>query len=106
MLPSPLFENLIVSELLKERFNKGATDNLYYWRDKTGNEVDILIDSAGKLTAIEMKAGETISTDFFKGIEYFSSLKTGRVEKLLVYGGNQEQKRSNGIIVKPWNKLI
>ena len=102
----PLFENLMVSELLKERFNAGAADNLYYWRDKTGNEVDVLMDHAGKLTAIEMKAGETIATDFFKGIEYFSSLKTGAVQKLLIYGGNQEQKRSNGIIVKPWNKLI
>ena len=100
-----LFENLVVSELLKERFNAGAADNLYYWRDKTGNEVDVLMDNAGKLTAIEMKAGETISTDFFKGIEYFSSLKTGAVQKLLIYGGNQEQKRSNGIIVKPWNNL-
>lgn len=100
-----LFENLVISELLKERFNAGAADNLYYWRDKTGNEVDVLMDNAGKLTAIEMKAGETISTDFFKGIEYFSSLKTGAVQKLLIYGGNQEQKRSNGIIVKPWNNL-
>lgn len=101
----PLFENMIVSELLKERFNAGTADNLYYWRDKTGNEVDILLDKAGKLTAMELKAGETISKDFFKGIEYFSSLNTKTVQKLIVYGGKQEQKRSNGIIVKPWNKL-
>jgi uncharacterized protein len=99
-----LFENLIVSELLKERFNAGKADNLYYWRDKTGNEVDIIIDKAGKLTAIELKAGETIATDFFKGLEYFSSLSKNKVEKLLVYGGKQEQKRSNGIVVKPWDK--
>ena len=101
----PLFENMIISELLKERFNAGATDNLYYWRDKTGNEVDVLIDNAGKLTAIELKAGETISSDFFRGLEYFSSLNKKTVQQLLVYGGNQEQKRSNGIIVMPWNKL-
>ena len=101
----PLFENLIVSDLLKQRFNAGAADNLYYWRDKTGNEVDVLIDNAGNITAMELKAGETVSTDFFKGIEYFSSLKTKTVQKLLVYGGKEEQQRSNGIIVKPWNKL-
>jgi predicted AAA+ superfamily ATPase len=101
----PLFENMIVSELLKQRFNTGATDNLYYWRDKTGNEVDALIDNAGKLTAIELKAGETISSDFFKGLDYFSSLNTKPVRQLLIYGGKQEQKRSNGTIVKPWDKL-
>ncbi len=101
----PLFENLVVSELLKERFNTGEADNLFYWRDKTGNEVDILIDKAGKLTAMELKAGETVSTDFFKGIEYFSALNTKTVQKIIVYGGKQEQQRSSGIIVKPWNKF-
>jgi predicted AAA+ superfamily ATPase len=100
-----LFENMIVSELLKERFNTGATDNLYYWRDKTGNEVDIVLDNAGKLTAMELKAGETISQDFFKGIEYFAALNNSPIKKILVYGGKEEQERSSGIIVKPWNKL-
>ncbi len=102
----PLFENMIVSELLKHRFNHGENDNLYYWRDKTGNEVDILTENEGQLTAIELKSGETISNDFFKGLNYFSALETNVEEKLLVYGGNQEQKRSNGIQIKPWDKLI
>jgi uncharacterized protein len=101
-----LFENLIVSELLKDRFNKGESDNLFYWRDKTGNEIDILTENAEKLTAIELKAGETISNDFFKGLNYFSALETNTVEKLLVYGGNQPQNRSNGIVIKPWNKFL
>lgn len=100
-----LFENLIVIELLKNRFNSGSTDNLYYWRDKTGNEIDILSDNVGQLQAIEVKAGETISQDYFKGLNYFSALETGRVEKLVIYGGNQEQTRSNGIQVKPWDKF-
>jgi len=101
----PLFENMVISELLKERFNRGEADNFYYWRDKTGHEVDVLTDTAGKLRAIEAKAGETISTDFFKGIEYFSRLTKDQIGKQLIYGGKQEQVRSNGIIVKPWNKF-
>ena len=101
-----LFENMIVSELLKERFNIGASDNLYYWRDKTGNEVDVLMDESGELTALELKAGETISSDFFKGLEYFSSLTKKPVKQYLVYGGKQEQKRSTGTTVIPWNKLM
>ena len=102
----PLFENMIISELLKERFNKGAADNLYYWRDKTGHEVDILLDKAGKLTVMELKAGATLNEDFFKGIEYFSSLNTNPPEKILVYGGKEIQKRSSGISVKPWDKAV
>ncbi|MEO7394124.1 MAG: DUF4143 domain-containing protein [Chitinophagaceae bacterium] len=67
----PLFVNMILSELLKERLNNGLQDNIYYWGDKTGNEVDILVDNAGKLTVIELKAGETISQDFSKRLNYF-----------------------------------
>ena len=100
-----LFENMIVGELLKDRFNAGLTDNLYYWRDKTGNEVDVIMDDAGKLTAVELKAGETISSDFFKGLNYFSGLNKKPVQRLLVYGGEEEQKRSNGVVIKAWNKL-
>lgn len=102
----PLFENLIVGELLKDRFNNGETDSLYYWRDKTGHEVDILTDDAGKLTAIELKAGETISQDFFRGLTYFADLQGGAVEKRLIYGGSQTQVRSNGIRINPWDKLF
>jgi hypothetical protein len=54
---------------------------------------------------MELKAGETISQDFFKGLEYFAALNNKAIEKILVYGGKEGQKRSNGIIVKPWNKL-
>ena len=100
-----LFENMIVGELLKNRFNAGLSDNLYYWRDKTGNEVDVIMDDAGKLTAAELKAGETISSDFFKGLNYFSALNKKPVQRLLVYGGQTEQKRSNGVVIKAWNKL-
>ncbi|MEI9912928.1 MAG: DUF4143 domain-containing protein [Bacteroidota bacterium] len=102
----PLFENMILSELLKERLNKGLQDNLYYWRDKTGNEVDIVADRAGKLAVMELKAGQTISPDFFKGLDYFSSLYKKTAGKLLIYGGKEKQKRSNGIVVTPWNELI
>jgi len=100
-----LFENLIISEMLKKRLNEAKQDNLYYWRDKTGNEVDVLIDEGGKLTVVELKAAETISQDFFSGIDYFSSLNKAGVKKLLIYGGKQGQLRSNGTIIKPWNEF-
>ena len=101
-----LFENMIISELLKQRLNAGAGDNLYFWRDKTGNEIDVLTDDAGKLTAYELKSGETISTDFFSGLTYLSKLNSNVTHKTLVYGGKQQQERSNGILVKPWSKII
>lgn len=100
-----LFENLVVTELLKDRMNKGLLDNLYFWRDKTGNEVDVLIDDDGKMTALELKAGETISSDYFKGLEYFKVQVPSSAGKV-IYGGKQSQKRSNGIEVIPWNEFF
>ncbi len=97
-----LFENFIIIELLKQRFNKGLSDNLYYFRDKTGNEVDVISDKAGQLTAIEIKAGETISADFFSGLNYFEKTRNKPLEKILVYGGKETQLRSNNMHVKPW----
>ena len=99
-----LFENLMVIELLKKRWNEGAIDNLYYWRDKTGNEVDVLQDSAGKIHAIELKAGETIAADYFKGLEYFSALQPKKNSSELIYGGKQAYTKSNGMMVQPWNE--
>ena len=68
--------------------------------------MDVLVDEAGKLTAFELKAGETISADFFKGLDYFSSLNKKPVKQYLIYGGVQQQKRSSGAIVKPWHDLL
>jgi predicted AAA+ superfamily ATPase len=101
-----LFENLIISELLKERLNSGAADNLYFWRDKTGNEIDVLTDDAGILTAYELKSGETISQDFFSGLDYFSKIHSNVQQRILIYGGKQQQERSNGILVHPWKKIV
>ena len=101
-----LFENLIISELLKERLNAGAADNLYFWRDKTGNEIDVLTDEAGILNTYELKAGETISNDFFSGLEYFSKVHSDVQHKTLIYAGKQKQERSNGIAIQPWDKFF
>ncbi len=102
-----LFENLILIDLLKQRLNKGLQDNLYYWRDKTGNEIDVLLDLPSSITAIEIKAGATMNTDYQKGLLYFKNLAiTKNIETILCYTGKTAQKRSNGILVKPWDKMF
>jgi predicted AAA+ superfamily ATPase len=102
-----LMENLLIIDLLKQRLNKGLQDNLYYWRDKTGNELDVLIDGPGELNAIEIKAGATISGDYQKGLLYFKELVGNvKLNSLVYYGGTATQNRSNGISIKPWNKIM
>ncbi|MCZ4222850.1 ATP-binding protein [Pedobacter sp. SJ11] len=97
-----LFENMIVVEMLKSRFNLGLSDNIFFWRDNVGNEIDILIDDAGQLTPIEIKAGKTINNDYFKGITFWNKL-TNSTGGQIIYAGSEKQLRSNNITISSWN---
>jgi len=99
-----LFENMVIIEMLKSRFNLGLSDNLYFWRDNVGNEIDVLIDEGGTLYPIEIKAGKTINTDYFKGINFWNKLTSG-IGGTIIYAGNQSQIRSNDINIYPWNSI-
>jgi predicted AAA+ superfamily ATPase len=66
-----LFENMIVAEYWKAGMNAGRTDALYFWRDSTGNEVDLLIEDGMQLILIEIKSGATVNADFLRGLNRF-----------------------------------
>ena len=100
-----IFENLIIGEVLKAQYAKGETPELYFWRDNLGLEIDLVIDLGQSLIPVEIKAGQTVNDDFFKNLEKWRQLagKTAR-SSYLIYGGEQEQKRST-VHVLPWRKL-
>ena len=58
-LRGSIFENFVITELLKFRLNSGKSSNLYFWRNNHGNEIDCIIEIAGKSVAVEIKSGET-----------------------------------------------
>ena len=94
-LRGPLFECFAVSELLKMRFNAIKTDNLYYFRDNIGNEVDVVMDFGTETRQVEVKSGMTVSDDFFKGLRYYASLNKNAGESYLIYGGEKSHVRDN-----------
>ncbi len=104
-LRGSLFECLVITELLKKRTNAGQQTNLYYWRDKTGHEVDIIIENGTSLLPVEIKAGKTINTDFFKNLIYWNRLSDG-LKAVVIYAGSQEEERTNGIAVVNWFNMI
>lgn len=100
-----IFETWVIAELLKIRFNKGASSNLFFWRNNTGNEVDVILDQGVTLDPLEIKSGQTIVKDFFSGIQKWSALagdQSGRGR--LVYGGNESQTRTSADVIA-WNNL-
>lgn len=100
-----LFENLIISELVKNRLHEGKSQNGFFWRDKSGHEIDYLTETGGLFRLIEIKSGKTVAEDFFKNIYYFQKISKKITSKaFLVYAGKMEQKRS-GLRVINWQQL-
>lgn len=99
-----LFENMVIVELLKNRFNQGKSNNLFFWRDNNGNEVDVILENGVQLFPIEIKSGQTIQDDYFKGIHYWNKILQ-QSNGYLIYGGKEFQMRSNGIEVIPVNEI-
>jgi uncharacterized protein len=90
-LRGALFENMVILELLKKRFNAGLDNNLYFYRDNHGNEVDALQESGYQLNLYEIKSGQTFTSQFLKGLDYLRKLIPDRVANSnLVYAGGQE----------------
>lgn len=98
-----LFENLIVSESYKQLFNEGESPELWFWRDRRGHEVDMIVERNSNYLAVEMKSGKTLSTEQFKGLKYWNNLTGDEGESVLIYGGEQSSER-NGIAVLPWRR--
>ncbi len=104
-LRGALFETWVVGELLKGRYNRALPSNLFFWRDNTGNEVDVLVDQGLTLTPIEIKSGQTISADFFKGLDKWRAWAGAEAGKpYLVYGGDTGQMRQGAHVV-PWRNV-
>jgi len=78
--------------------------NLWFWRDNTGNEIDLLIDNGISQIPVEIKSGQTLSAESVRGLKFWNGL-TGIEGGYLVYGGGEIQKRSGGITAVPYNSL-
>ena len=86
-----LFENLIVTEALKSRFNRGKEANLYFYRDSNKNEIDLLLLAAGKVSGIEIKSAMTYHSDFSKVIDRMADyVKEPIGTRAIVYAGKME----------------
>ena len=88
-LRGALFENLVILELLKGRLNKGLRSNLFYWRDRTGHEIDVLLDQPKGIVPIEIKTASTFHADFLKGLNYWLKLKSKTSACYLIYTGQE-----------------
>ena len=101
-----LFETLMVSELMKTAFNQAKPNDLHFWRDHRGEEIDVVIERNGVLQAMEFKSGATVASDWFKPIKRWQALADRPTPTpILVYGGNTAQRRE-GVQILPWHEAL
>ena len=91
-----LFENMVVTELFKQHYHQGIRPRLSFYRDSSGNEVDVVIERGHDLVLLEIKAGQTISRNYFQGLDRFAHVVGERVRGgMVVYSGEKAQRRSS-----------
>lgn len=91
-----IFENFIVSEFLKNRYNQVKNNNLYFFRDHVGNEVDIILDYGNFLCSIEIKSSMTFHYDFLKGLSYYKKISDKKnTQQFLIYTGDDSYQTNN-----------
>ena len=98
-----LFEGFVISELRKNRLNRGETPKLWFWRDNTGMEIDCLLEDGEKLLALELKSGKTFNNDMVAGLKCWKAICPA--EEMLVYAGSQKSSLG-GIKIVPWKEAV
>ncbi|OPZ97440.1 MAG: hypothetical protein BWY71_01617 [Planctomycetes bacterium ADurb.Bin412] len=95
-LRGAVFETMVAAEVMKSRFNRGLEPGLFFWRDQSGREVDLLADHGRLLLPAEVKSGKTIAAEAFTGLEYWRRLAGGKCGRpLLIYGGDDSFERQD-----------
>lgn len=100
-----IFENLIVTEKHKRALNDNEPVDHYFWRDNHGNEIDLLHEEGDKSHIYEIKSSKTIASEMFKGMRFFKNIANEDVgTQTLIYGGEQDQKRTE-YRVEAWQNI-
>ncbi len=101
-LRGPIFESFIVSELMKGFLNCKREAPLFFWKDTTGHEIDILIDLGSRLLPVEVKSGLTVPEDAFDTLRWWTQLPGNTNHKAVLVHGGTKCYKVRDVTVLPW----
>jgi predicted AAA+ superfamily ATPase len=96
-----IFETFIISEIYKRIAHTGSIPPLYFWRDRTGNEIDCLIEIGNKIIPIEIKAAQTYNPEFSKMLQKFFTFSNTN-KGFVLYSGEKAFGITSDISTIPW----
>jgi uncharacterized protein len=101
---SAVFETFVASEIMKNAYNSAETPSLYFWRDRSGNEIDFLIERGSDLLPIEAKSGKTVASDWLDSLKNWRAFAANRTKQgVLIYGGDDSYSRARTFVAS-WRK--
>jgi predicted AAA+ superfamily ATPase len=104
-LRGALFENWVVGEFIKARYNRGMPADIYFWRDNNGLEADLIFEQDNRLQMVEIKSGQTITSDAIRaGQRAIRMAEDEALTPWLIYGGNETHERS-GVKIFGWRNF-
>lgn len=104
-LKGNIFENMVIAEFQKQNYHNYLNNKYYFWQDSHANEIDLLQPTDEGFSVFEIKATQTVTPDLFKNMNKFEVTASSRkVEKTLIYGGSENQKRSEYKVLS-WQRI-
>lgn len=97
-----IYETFCIAEIVKQSFNNNINIDFYYWRDKVGNEIDLLYEKDNFINAVEIKSSQTFTEEFTKGLDYFEKIIQGKIKKKIILN-IKEKRKYKDIILQGWN---
>ena len=73
---------------LKSRLNRGRAPELYFYRDKQGDEVDLLVRRGPRLVPVEIKSSMTYNAALAEGIGRFQRITGSSEPGFVIYAGD------------------
>ena len=104
-LRGQVFESYVVAELLKERYNQGLPDTLYYYRDQKGLEVDLVIEEGNTLILGEIKSSATFHPDFISSLDILGKALQRPCRKILFLGSRDPSYRFKDCEVRGYTNV-
>ena len=102
-----IFETFIISEFHKRSYHMGERPELYFWRDKSGNEIDLIADIGTNTLPVEIKFSKTYNKTMTTNIMSWLNLMNNSSEKgIVIYRGDSVFGKNSSVPVVPWWDII
>ncbi len=102
----PIFETAVLSEIRKTIIHRGENPLVHFWRTSDGNEIDIILETEGKLIPIEITTNATPNPAKAKRIIKLQSELGDRVAPgYVIHPGETRLPLGSGVTALPFSEL-